>query len=249
MDEGFEDDLERLLREGNEAVLGELLTTRLEEIEPASARQLFRNPFLTAVLIARLLVSKRLLASYEVRKEAARHPRTPQIVALRFIPGLYWADLVRLGLDMRLHPVVRRAAETRLIERLPALAVGEKMAIARSASPGVLAALRNDPTPRVIAALLENPRLAEGLLVPLLASESALPAVLAVIAGSAKWSVRYPIRLGLCQNPRTPLDRALALLPMLKRTDLESVAANLRLKLPLRRRAQLLARGGGELRI
>ena len=83
MDEGFEDGLERLLREGNEAVLGELLTTRLEEIEPADARQLFRNPFLTAVLIARLLVSKRLLASYEVRKEAARHPRTPQIVALR----------------------------------------------------------------------------------------------------------------------------------------------------------------------
>ncbi len=159
--------------------------------------------------------------------EAARHPRTPQIVALRFIPGLYWADLVRVGLDMRLHPMVRRAAETRLIDRLPALAVGEKMAIARSASPGVLAALRNDPTPRVIAALLENPRLAEGLLVPLLASESALPAVLAVIAGSPKWSVRYPIRLALCQNPRTPLDRALMLLPMLKRSDLESVAANL----------------------
>jgi hypothetical protein len=181
--------------------------------------------------------------------EAARHPRTPQIVALRFIPGLYWADLVRVGLDMRLHPMVRRAAEARLIERLPALAVGEKMAIARSASPGVLAALRNDPTPRVIAALLENSRLTEGLLVPLLASESALPAVLAVIAGSPKWSLRYPIRLALCQNPRTPLDRALMLLPMLKRSDLESVAANLRLKLPLRRRAQLLARGGGELRI
>ncbi len=249
MAEGLEDDLARLLREGNEAALAELLTTRIEEIEPADARQIFRNPYLTAVLIARLLGSKRLLAFYEVRMEAARHPRTPQIVALRFIPGLYWADLVRVGLDMRLHPMVRRAAEIRLIERLPALAVGEKMAIARSASPGVLAALRNDPTPRVIAALLENPRLAEGLLVPLLASESALPAVLAVIAGSPKWSVRYPIRLALCQNPRTPLDRALMLLPMLKRSDLESVAANLRLKLPLRRRAQLLARGGGELRI
>lgn len=249
MAEGHEDDLARLLREASEAELEELLVSRIEEIEPALARHLFRNPFLTGMLVERLLGSKRLLSSYEIRMEAARHPRTPQILALRFVPGLYWADLVRIGVDMRLHPVVRRAAESRLAERLPALSVGEKMAIARSASPAVLAALRHDPTPRVIAALLENPRLTEGLLLPLLASESALPSVLAVVAANPKWSARYPVRLALCQNSRTPLDRALAMLPLLKRTDLESVAGNLHLKLPLRRRAQLLARGSGELRI
>ncbi|MEO7795283.1 MAG: hypothetical protein ABIV06_10970, partial [Thermoanaerobaculia bacterium] len=143
----------------------------------------------------------------------------------------------------------RRASEMRLVERLPALAVGEKMAIARSAAPGVLSAVRHDPTPRVIAALLENPRLTEGLLLPLLASEAALPAVLAVVAGNPRWSVRYPVRLALCQNSRTPLERALMLLPLLKRGDLEGVSANVRLPLPLRRRAQLLARGGQELRI
>lgn len=243
------DNLARLLREGNEGELDLLLSERLEEIEPARVRHLFRNPFLTGVQIERLLDSHRLLSSYEVRMEAARHPRTPQLLALRFIPGLYWADLVRIGLDMRLHPIVRRAAETRLLERLPALSVGEKMAIARSAAPGVLAALRNDPTPKVIAALLENPRLTEGLLLPLLASERAQAAVLAVVAASPKWSVRYPIRLALCQNTRTPLERVLLLLPLLKRGDLESVAANPHLRLPVRRRAQLLARGGQELRI
>lgn len=249
MDEGPSDDLARLLREGNESELDLLLAFRLEEIEPAAVRQLFRNPFLTGAQIDRLLGSHRLLSAYEVRMEAARHPRTPQLLALRFVPGLYWADLVRVGLDMRLHPVVRRAAETRLSERLPALAVGEKMAIARSASPGVLQALRHDPTPKVIAALLENPRLTEGLLLPLLASEGASTGVLAVIAASPKWSVRYPIRYALCQNSRTPLDRVLVLLPLLKRGDLESLAANPQLRLPVRRRAQLLARGGQELRI
>lgn len=249
MVEGRQDDLARLLREASEEELDLLLAGRLEEIEPAVARHLFRNPFLTSVLIDRLLGSKRLLSSYEVRMEAARHPRTSQILALRFIPGLYWADLVRLGVDMRLHPIVRRAAESRLTERLPALSVGEKMAIARTASQAVLTALRHDPTPRVISALLENPRLTEGLLLPLLASEAALPSILAVVAASPRWSARYPVRLALCQNSRTPLDRALMLLPLLKRTDLESVAGNLHLKLPLRRRAQLLARGGGELRI
>lgn len=249
MDERPSDDLARLLREGNEAELDLLLAFRLEEIEPATVRQLFRNPFLTGAQIGRLLGSRRLLSAYEVRMEAARHPRTPQLLALRFVPGLYWADLVRLGLDMRLHPVVRRAAETRLAERLPALAIGEKMAIARSASSGVLRTLRHDPTPKVIAALLENPRLTEGLLLPLLASEGAPTGVLAVIAANPKWSVRYSIRHALCQNSRTPLDRVLVLLPLLKRADLEGLAANPLLRLPVRRRAQLLARGGQELRI
>ena len=249
MAEGPTEDLARLLREGNKSELDLLLADRLEEIEPAAVRQLFRNPFLTGVQIDRLLASQRLLSSYEVRMEVARHPRSPQLLALRFIPGLYWADLVRVGLDTRLHPVVRRAAEIRLIARLPALAVGEKMAIARSASPGVLSALRHDPTPKVIAALLENPRLTEGLLLPLVAAEGAQTGVLAVVAGNPKWSIRYPIRFALCQNSRTPLERVLALLPLLKRGDLSSLAANPHLRLPVRRRAQLLARGGQELRI
>ncbi|MEO8276762.1 MAG: hypothetical protein ABI639_11135 [Thermoanaerobaculia bacterium] len=247
MEEQPEGDWARRLREANEDELAEILASRGEEIDPPAARHLFRNPFLTGALIENIVRLKRLLSAYEVRMEAARHPRTPQILALRFVPGLYWADLVRLGLDMRIHPVVRRAAEMRLVERLPALAVGEKMAIARSASPGILSALRNDPTPRVLQALLENPRLTEGLLIPLVAAESAAPAILAVVAASPKWGVRYPIRLALCQNSRTPLDKALMLLPMLKRSDLDGIASDPRLKLPLRRKAQLLARGGGEL--
>ena len=63
-------------------------------------------------------------------------------------------------------------------------------AIARGASPAVLAALRHDPTPRVVAALLENPRLTEATLLPLLASEQSSPQALAVVAGNPKWSSR-----------------------------------------------------------
>ena len=87
-------------------------------------------------MIERLLAVPEIAAAYEVRLEAARHPRTPQISALRFVPGLYWPDLLRIGLDIHLHPVVRRAAEQRIAERLPGLAVGEKIAIARHRQPG-----------------------------------------------------------------------------------------------------------------
>ena len=241
-----EDWRERLLEAGEEE-LGRLLEERRSELDTPAARAAFRNPFLTRQMIERLLELPRLVSAYEVRRAAAFHPRTPRTDALRCVAGLYWADLLRLGVDTRAHPVVRRSADLRLVERLPGLAIGEKMAIARGASPAVLGTLRHDPTPRVIAALLENPRLTEGLLVPLAASEHAQPAVLAVLAASARWAARHPVRLALCRNPRTPLGSVLPLLPHLLKQDLEAVASDGRLLLPVRRRAQLLA-GGGESR-
>jgi hypothetical protein len=232
------------LREANEEELGALLFQRRTELDVPAVRQAFRNPFLTREMIHALLAERRLVAAYEVRKDAAFHPKTPQLAAIAFTATLYWADLARLGVDSRVHPVVRRAADLRLIERLPGLSVGEKVAIARGASAAVSAVLRADPTPRVIEALLESPRLTEGILLPMVAGESASPRSLAVVAASPKWSARYPIRVALCRNPRTPLQSVLPLLPLLLKKDLEAVAGDPRLLLPVRRRAELLAGSG-----
>lgn len=235
--------LAQRIRDANEAELELLIEEALPRFGPAEVRQLFRNPYLSGSMVERLVAVPELVAAYAFRLEAARHPRTPQLAALRFVPGLYWPDLVRIGLDTHLHPIVRRAADQRITERLPGLAVGEKIAIARTCGPGLIGALRLDPTPRVIEALLENPRLTEGLLLPLVATEAASPRVLAVIATSARWSSRYPIRVALCRNPRTPADHVLAHLASLKKPDLEAVSRDARLTLPVRRRAELLARG------
>lgn len=238
-DSAAEDWRGRLLEAGEEE-LARLLAERRGELDAPAARAAFRNPFLTRRMIEQLLELPRLVSAYEVRRAAAFNPLTPRTEALRFVAGLYWADLVRLGIDTRVHPVVRRSADQRLLERLPGLAIGERMAIARGASPSVLANLRHDPTPRVIAALLENPRLGEGTLLPLAASDQAQPGVLAVLAASPRWSARYPVRMALCRNPRTPLGSVLPLLPLLLKRDLAAVAADARLTLPVRRRAQLL---------
>jgi len=236
-------DWNRQLREANEAALERLVIENVDRLDGPALRQVFRNPFLSGKLIERLLEVRDLASGYEFRLEAARHPRTPQIAALAFVGGLFWPDLLRIGLDTHLHPVVRRAADLRIAERLPGLAVGEKIAIARTGSQTVIAALRTDPTPRVIEALLENPRLTEGLLLPMVAGEKAAPRILAVVAASARWSVRYSVRLALCRNPKTPPELVLSHLAMLKKSDLQGVARDARLTLPVRRRAELLARG------
>jgi hypothetical protein len=238
-------ELDRLLREAGDEELAQLVTERIGEIDVRAARQAFRNPFLSGPLIEALLAAPGLAAAYDVRREAAFHPRTPRLLALRCVTGLYWADLVRLGLDTRLHPVVRRSADQRLIERIPGLAVGERIAVARKSSTAVISALRADPTPRVIGALLENPRLTEGLLMPLVAGESTSPQVLAKVASNPRWGVRPAIRFAICRNPSTPPAAALAALPMLAKRELEAIANDLHLTLPVRRRAQLLSGTGG----
>jgi hypothetical protein len=233
-------ELRRRLREADEEELGELIRERADEIDARVAVEAFRNPFLTGRWIEALAALPRIASAYELRRELVGHPRTPRPLALRHVGGLYWNELLRVSNDVRLHPLVRRAAERRIVERLPSLAVGERMAIARRASAAVVAALRLDPAPSVLEALLENPRLTEALLVPLAASDRATPRALAILAGDPRWSCRSAIRSALCRNAATPPAAAVRLLPGLSAADLALVAADPRLAEIVRRRAREL---------
>lgn len=234
------EDLERRLREAETEELHDLLRHHAAELEVPAALQALRNPFLGRDGIQLLADSRRLLTSYEVKRQIALHPRTPEPLALRFVPSLFWRDLLEIGLDARVRPMVRRAADRRLTGRAGALAVGEKVAIARRGSARVVARLRHDPTPRVIAALLENPRLTEGSLLPLASDDQARPEVLEMLARHRRWGSRYEIRHALCTNPRTPVHTALPILPMLRKRDLAGIARAPRVPAAVRRRARVL---------
>jgi hypothetical protein len=220
-----------------------LLRSVAADLDVPAAQAVLRNPHAGEEAMRVLADQRRLLSFYEMRRDLALHPATPQPVALSLLSGLYWRDLVAAGLDVRIRPVVRRAADQRLIERLPGIAIGEKVTIARGASSHVIQALRHDPTPRVIAALLDNPRLVEGDLLPLANNENATPPALAVILTHRKWGYRYPVGAAVLRNPRTPVALALQYLPMLKKPELRAVANDPRLSLPLRRKAELLLGG------
>jgi hypothetical protein len=233
-------ELERRLREAGTEELLALVREQAPELSPVAARLVLQNPYVSAEAIEVLAAQPRLLAFYEVKRDLAHCPATPEVLALRLIAGLFWADLVAIGLDTRLHPRLRRTADQYLLARLPGLSVGEKMSIARRAAPAILAQLRHDPSPRVIGAMLDNPRLTEGTLAPLVHGERTAAPVLELIAGDRRWGFRYPLRLALARNPATPLGTALRLLPALQKPDLRAVAGDPRLSEALRRRARLL---------
>ena len=234
------EELSRQLAAAEESQLLALVREHLDELDGTLLRQVLRHAFLSTEVIQLLLDSRELIGSYEVRRELAGHPKTPEARAMQLVATLYWRDLTKLSTETRVRPTVRRAAERRLADRLAGLAVGEKVAIARRCAAGLVLRLAQDPNPRVIQALLENPRLTEGVLLRVVTRDSARPEVLALIARDRRWGVRYRVRAPICRNPSTPVATALTLLPALRKPDLKAVADDPRLAKAVRRRADLL---------
>jgi hypothetical protein len=232
--------LEMLLAEAGADELLALVSTHASLLEAPAARQILRNPHCTAEIVEILADQPRLVSFYEVRRDLALHPRSPEPLALRHVPGLYWRDLMSLGLDMRVRPRVRRAADQHLMVRLPELAVGEKITIARRCGAGLLGQLRHDPSPRVVAALLDNPRLTEDLLAPVVHAPTTPGPILALVAADRRWGVRPALQSALARNPATPIPTALRLLPLLRKPELRAVAQDPRTAEPVRQRARLL---------
>lgn len=228
------------LREADADELTRLLHEHLKELDVPQVRQVLRNPFLNQHAIELLLDERRLLAFAEIKRSLVCHPRTPEIRARRLVPTLFWRDLLQISGDGRVPPKIRRSADLQLRDRLSGLSVGERMAIARRASPVLIQQLRTDHDPRVIDALLENPRLTEGSLMPLLGSDRAKPEILTLVARHRKWGLRYTVRSALCRNSRTPPEIILGLLSQLKKSDLRAVYRDRRQAMAVRRRAGTL---------
>lgn len=237
-------DLAPRLRRAGSAELWRLTAEHLRALTMREVRQILLNPYVTAEVIEELLLARHLLSGYAMRRAIARHLRTPEVAALRLLPGLYWRDLLEITLDVRLRPSLRRSAEKYLVQRLPGLAVGEKISLARRASAAVVTELRQDPSLRVVAALLDNPRLTEQLLVPL-AARSTSPRVLDLVAKSPRWGRRYEIRAALAKNAATPFRAVFAILPTLRRDDVAAVAADEQQSTVVRNRAAELLAGWG----
>lgn len=191
----------------------------------ADLRAAVRNPYARAETLEALAALRGVMAVYEARVLVARHRRAPQALAMRFVAGFFWHDLAEIALDVRLGSPLRLLAEKYLLQRLSRMGVGERVTLARRAPGETLTRLCADLDPRVVAAALENPRLTEERLLPLVQSPRTTPQRLRLVARHPRWSCCYEVRLALCRNPLTPLADALAQLPFLRRPDLAALAA------------------------
>lgn len=100
------------------------------------------------------------------------------------------------------------------------LPLGLRRTAARTTNRFLLDRLVHDRDPRVIAMLLDNPRVVERDVVRIAAMRPTQPDVLAALARHARWSSNYRVRKALACNPYTPRPTAMRLLPGLLVQDL-----------------------------
>lgn len=148
------------------------------------------------------------------------NPAAPRSLAQRLLPILYWHDLADVAATMRLDGGVRARAEGLLKDQLLELRLGEKISLARIATPPVLRLLLHEKDLKILAAALDNPRLRESDLSALLQGSEATRFLSEAIVASSRWMRSYAVRLALVLQPRTPLALALAQITSLVPRDL-----------------------------
>jgi hypothetical protein len=165
-------------------------------------------------------------------------PRAPQALSLRLVSGLYWRDLAEVAAVPRLPAAVRARAESLLRDGLGDMRLGDRVTLARLATPALLPALLADAERQVAEAALLNPRLREDDVVAALRREDVKNVLVEATVSSSRWAANYAVRLALVLQPRTPLPLALQQISSLVPRDLRRVADETGLR-PLVRAAAL----------
>ena len=153
-------------------------------------------------------------------------PRVSRGLALRLVGTLFWRDLADVAASPRVAAAARVRAEALLLDHMADLRLGDRITLAKIATPPVLARLLEDADPRVVEAGLINGRLREEDLAGALRQDTVTRALIEGIAASSRWRDRYALRLAIVLQPRSPLAVALAQVTALLPRDLERVAAD-----------------------
>ena len=212
----------RLARASLEYLEGAVQNPNFGEIH---LEAILSNPNLPSGLIQGIASQKQWLLRYEVRRGIVSHRNAGRALKMNLLHFLRWRDLLRVIEDRHQPPPVQRAAETLLRKRIEEMSVGEKIALARIATPAVFAALRADLHPDVVTALLMNPRLVEEEVLAICSEERASPTALAAVGACTRWSSRHPVKMALLHNPATPAKVCLEFLDSLQGSDLKEVIA------------------------
>jgi hypothetical protein len=104
------------------------------------------------------------------------------------------------------------------------LTLGERKWIARRPPPDLIPRILADPHPDVIRTVLASARVTEDDVVRLVTKRPNRPEVLQEVARHPRWCHRPRVRLSLVLNPATPTVLAIALVSLLRRSELALVS-------------------------
>jgi hypothetical protein len=182
-----------------------------------------RSPYCPVAFVEAVAANSWATSRKRVLVALVRHPHCPRALVWRALPQLGWHDLLLVVEDPRAPMPVRRQAEHKLLERLPLLSLGEKVALSRKATPLLFNQLMQEEEPRVLAALLENPKFSLEHCLRLVAQASS-PWILGQVLRHGRWGDLLPVRQAALANPLLPVPWVLSLLVSLPDSELHRVS-------------------------
>jgi hypothetical protein len=133
---------------------------------------------------------------------------------------LPWRRLAELSITSSLPAYHRILAGRRLALRVEGLSQGERISLARIAARELLQTLAVLREPRVIEALLGNPRITAGVVLKFCTDPKMPGEALRLVAAHHRWSRDSGIREALLIHLLTPVHAALTLLKGMKEPEL-----------------------------
>jgi hypothetical protein len=152
------------------------------------------------------------------------NPKAPRPLAQRLVSSLYWHDLAEVAATPRVPAAVRARAEGLLKDGLADMRLGDRVTLARLATPPLLPPLLADADTHVVEAALINPRLREEDLTAALRRDDARTTLVEAAAASTRWATSYAVKLAIVLQPRTPLPLVLERITSLVPRDLRRLA-------------------------
>jgi hypothetical protein len=193
-----------------------------EEVPEGLLVRCLRSPACPRELVERLAPCRWARSLRRVPALMLHHSGCPRAFAWEMIPRLGWHDLLLVVRDPRTAAPIRRQGERKLAERLKSLTTGERTALAREATRGLIAAMLADEEPLCVQALLANPRFTELDAVRLLNTNRCGECAVAVVR-HPRWGAARAVVNAAVRSRALPLGVVLGLIATLSRLQLEDL--------------------------
>ena len=135
-----------------------------------------------------------------------------------------------------------------LIQRISKMTVAQKVQFAIKGGSDARRTLIRDSNKVVQRAVLQSPRLTDQEVEAFASMSSLTDEILRLIAGNRNFRKNYTVVRNLINNPKTPLDVTLHMLPMLNAVDLKRLTTNKNIPETLRTTAMKLQRTRADLK-
>jgi hypothetical protein len=236
--------LGRFAESGDEEILSRIAQNqRALHARPEIARRVLRNPRLHVADRSRLTSLYGVESPTATENEAPPLPTAVEPAGIEEeappLPVLLPIELI--GDDVE----PDKSDPKNLYQLIQGLSVAEKIKLANLGSKSARRLLIRDNNKVVASAVVRSPKIREDEILAIAQDRTVAEEVVRIILQRKDWMKSYPLRLALCQNPKTPIPKAMRLLETLRDKDLRQVAKSRNVSGPVSSGAtRLLVRRG-----